>query len=149
MQILGVKRSYGRALDYGRVTEEDARKQYIDYQGQNGHPGLFVAPSGFFIHPVYTYLGASPVVRWLSEKSATERTRVPKLYLGLLYLKSIGSIKCIVWSQLQGQNKHLMREDIAKILRKFSFVFSVEALESLVGFFLALDYVLALQVSSI
>ena len=60
LQILGVKRSYGRALDYGRVTEEDARKQYIDYQGQNGHPGLFVAPSGFFIHPVYTYLGASP-----------------------------------------------------------------------------------------
>ena len=60
LQILGVKRSYGRALDYGRVTEEDARKQYIDYQGQNGHPGLFVAPSGFFIHPVYTHLGASP-----------------------------------------------------------------------------------------
>ena len=33
--------------------------------------------------------------------------------------------------------------------RKFSFVFSVETLESLVGFFLALDYALALQVSSI
>ena len=72
-----------------------------------------------------------------------------ELYIGLLYLKSIGSIKFIVWSQLQGQNKHLMRENIAKISRKFPFVFPVEALESLVGFFLALDYALALQVSSI
>lgn len=27
---------------------------------QNGHPGLFVARSGFFIHPVYSFLGASP-----------------------------------------------------------------------------------------
>ena len=92
------------------------------------------------------------IVRWLSEKSVTERTKVPKLYMmGLLYLKSICSIIFIVWirSQLQGQNMHLIRENSAKIPRKFSFVFSVEALESLVGFFLALDYALALQVSSI
>ena len=33
-----------------------------------------------------------------------------------------------------------MRENIAKIPRKCLFVFSVEALESLVGFFLALDF---------
>ena len=32
----------------------------MEYQNQNGHPGLFVAPSGFFIHPNYTFLGASP-----------------------------------------------------------------------------------------
>ena len=37
----------------------------------------------------------------------------------------------------------------ARKFRENSFVFSVEALESLVGFFLALDYALALQVSSI
>lgn len=60
LQILGVKKPQGRALDYGRNIEEEARKQYIAYQNQNGHPGLFVAPSGFFIHPSYTYLGATP-----------------------------------------------------------------------------------------
>ena len=45
----------------------------------------------------------------------------------------------------QAFNARKYRENIAK----FPFVFPVEALESLVGFFLALDYALALQVSSI
>ncbi len=52
--------SYGCALDYGRKMEETARKLYIEHQIQNGHPGLFVAPCGFFIHPEHTFLGASP-----------------------------------------------------------------------------------------
>lgn len=60
LQILGIKKPHGHALDYGRETEEEARQQYAAYLNKNGHPGLFVAPSGFFIHPTYTFLGASP-----------------------------------------------------------------------------------------
>lgn len=60
LQVLGVKKIHGSMLDYGRNMEEEARKQYVAYQNQNGHPGLFVAPSGFFIHPTLTFLGVSP-----------------------------------------------------------------------------------------
>lgn len=35
--------------------EEVARKLYINHQSENGHPGLFVAPCGFFIHPGSVY----------------------------------------------------------------------------------------------
>ena len=48
------------AITYGVGNEQVAIKEYTAYQHDHGHPNLFVTQSGFYIHPSYPYLGASP-----------------------------------------------------------------------------------------
>ena len=48
------------AIKHGIDNEQVAIREYTAHQHSHGHPNLFLSPSGFYVHPYYPYLGASP-----------------------------------------------------------------------------------------
>ena len=60
LRIIQPRNIITTAIKHEIESEQAAIKEYTVYQHSNGHPNLFVSPSGFHIHPAYPYLGASP-----------------------------------------------------------------------------------------
>ena len=60
LTILGVKRAFGKPLQYGIAMEKVALEEYVKYQHSNGHTDLYATSSGVFISFEHLLLGASP-----------------------------------------------------------------------------------------
>ena len=62
LRLLGVNTfKYNEATEWGKTNEENALKQYVEYQQKGGgHVGLTVCRSGFVVCESHTFLGASP-----------------------------------------------------------------------------------------
>ena len=60
LRILQPKQFSTPATSWGITHEPLAITKYTEYQHEQGHDGLIVAPSGFLISKTYPFLGASP-----------------------------------------------------------------------------------------
>ena len=60
MRIIQPKLFSTPATTYGIEKEGCARKEYMTYQNNNGHPEIVVTASGVIINPLWSFLGASP-----------------------------------------------------------------------------------------
>ncbi len=60
LSILGVKKAFGKPLDYGISMEKTALEEYVKYQHSNGHSDLYAIASGFIVSLQYPFLGTSP-----------------------------------------------------------------------------------------
>jgi len=60
LTVLGVKKAYGTAIQYGMEMEKVAIEEYVQYQTRNGHDSLFSSPCGLIVSQTHPYLGATP-----------------------------------------------------------------------------------------
>ena len=60
LSILGVKKAFGRPLDYGISMEKTALEEYVKYQHSNGHNNLYAIASGFIVSLQHPFLGTTP-----------------------------------------------------------------------------------------
>lgn len=60
LSILGVKKAFGKPLDYGKLMEKPALEEYVKHQHSNGHPDLYATASGFIVSLQHPFLGTSP-----------------------------------------------------------------------------------------
>ena len=60
LTVLGVKKAYGTAIQYGMDMEKVAIEEYVQYQTRNGHDSLFSSPCGLIVSQTHPYLGATP-----------------------------------------------------------------------------------------
>ena len=60
LSILGVKQISGKQFEYGKNMEKIALAEYVKYQHNSGHEGLYAASSGFIVSSQHSFLGASP-----------------------------------------------------------------------------------------
>ena len=59
LTVLGVKKAYGTAIQYGMDMEKVAIEEYVQYQTRNGHDRYFASPCGLIVSQTHPYFGAT------------------------------------------------------------------------------------------